>query len=106
MANSHPRGEPHQHQRLAERFDQRAARLRKQANIFLGFIVAVLIGGAAAFVFANDITRLTLQPQTAEVQYAKVATAMKENQEQLVLLAKKRNEILNETNIKTPCERM
>jgi hypothetical protein len=61
MANSHPRGEAHQHQRLAERFDQRAARLRKQAEILLGIIIAVLVVGALTFVFANDITRFTIR---------------------------------------------
>jgi hypothetical protein len=102
MSNHHPRGEPHQHQRLAERFDQRAARLRRQAAILLGIIIAVLVGGAAAFVFANDITRLTLQPQTAETQYAAVAAAIKTNTEKQAALAKQRKEIANEDAIRGP----
>jgi hypothetical protein len=102
MSNHHPRGEPHQHHRLVERFDQRAARLRSQAAILLGIIIAVLVGGAAAFVFANDITRLTLQPQTAETQYAAVAAAIKTNTEKEAALDKQRNEIANQDAIKGP----
>jgi hypothetical protein len=82
MSDNHPRGGSHQHQRLAERFDQRASRLRRQAGIFLGIIIAVLVGGAGAFVFANDIARLTLQPQTAEAQYARASTALNEIRKQ------------------------
>jgi len=95
MANSHPRGEPHHHQRLAERFDQRAARLRKQAEILLVIIIAVLVVGALAFVFANDITRFTLHPRTAEDQYATVEAAENKNRDQLNLLAKQIKEIMD-----------
>jgi hypothetical protein len=88
MSNSHSRGEPHQHQRLAERFEQRAARLRRQANILLYIIIGVLAVGAVAFVFANDISRFTLQPRTAEDQYAAVDAAEKKNRDELNQLLK------------------
>jgi hypothetical protein len=103
MANNHPRGETHQHQRLVERFDHRAVRLRGQANVFLAFIIAVLVLGVAFLLFfANDIARLNLQTQTAEAQSDKVTAAIKENQEQVVLLDKKRFDILNGASIRGP----
>ena len=94
--------EPDRYGSLIQRFDQRARRLRKQANVLLGFITAVLIGGAAAFVFANDITNLTLLPQTAETQYAAVEARLKENKAQQDSLRKQIAEILDASSISAP----
>jgi uncharacterized protein (UPF0333 family) len=99
MSNSHSRGEPHQHQRLAERFEQRAARLRRQANILLYIIIGVLAVGAGAFVFANDISRFTLQPRTAEDQYAVAEAAEKKNRDELNQLSKQIKEIMDTVTI-------
>jgi hypothetical protein len=100
--SNRPPTERDKHQSLADRFDQRAIRLRWQANVFLGIIIAVLVGGAAAFVLANDITNLNLGPQTAEAQYVAAVAALKQNQEQQEPLIKQIREINNRSFISMP----
>jgi hypothetical protein len=102
MSNHHVRSDPHQYHKVAERFDHRAVRLRRQANIFLAIIIVVLVGGAAAFVFANDIASLSFQPRTAEAQVATVREAIKQNNEELVRLNNQVSEIEGVSSISTP----
>src|ERR1700730_8369202 len=97
-----PSAEPQSHPSIAERFDQRAIRLRRQANIFLAIIIVVLVGGAAAFVFANDITNLTLRPQTAEAQYAAAVAALKQNEENQTKISKEIRVINNSSSVHIP----
>lgn len=46
---------------LTKRFETRAARLEKQASIFLWIIIALLFAGAFAFLFAAEIAKFDLQ---------------------------------------------
>jgi hypothetical protein len=55
--------------------------------------------GAGAFVFANDITRFTLQTRTTEDQYAAVQAAEKTNRDQSNLISKQIKEIMDTVTI-------
>jgi hypothetical protein len=76
-----PSSETDKYQSLVKRFDERASQLRWQANLLLVIIIAVLVAGTVAFIFANYIANLNLHPQTAENQYAARITRMPVNAE-------------------------
>src|ERR1700730_14400254 len=87
---------------LANRFDNRAARLRRQANIFLTIIIIVLLAGATGFVFANDIASLNFRPQTAAAQYAAAEATWKQDEDEQTALDKRVHEIQDGTVIAKP----
>jgi hypothetical protein len=66
---------PDKYGALIKRFDERARRLRIQANLFLAIIIVILGAGTAAFIFANYIADLNLRPKTAEAQYMAAVAA-------------------------------
>ena len=87
---------------LANRFDGRATRLRRQANILLTIIIFVLLAGAAGFVFANDIASFNFRPQTAAAQYAAAEAAWKKKVEERQALQKRIDEIEDNALIAKP----
>jgi hypothetical protein len=102
MSSNPARSEPHQHRELAERFNQRALRLRKRADIYLGIIIAVLVVGVTAFVLANDIASLSFRPQTAEAQLSAVTAAIQENKKNREVLANQIEAIQGTSTISAP----
>ena len=90
---------------LASRLDNRAWWLRVQAYVILATIILVLIAGAVAFVFANQIVNLSFQSHTAADQYAAALAAAKQIDSQLAELNKRETEIRgNDTAIRKPFE--
>jgi len=87
---------------LVQRFDDRARRLRRQANLFLGIIIVVLGAGTAAFIFANFIANLNLHPQTAEAQYAAATETLKQRKAQIAAIQSKIDTIRDDSSITKP----
>src|SRR5882672_8820847 len=87
---------------LANQFDTRAKRLRRQANILLTIIIFVLLAGATGFVFANDIASLNFHPQTAASQYAAAQAAWSKKHEEYTENLKRLNEIQNDWSAAAP----
>jgi hypothetical protein len=87
---------------LAARLDRRARRLRLQAHVILGVIVAILVAGAVAFVFANQIVSLGTPSYTAADQYAAALAADKQIKDQMAQIDTKLNAILDSSSIEKP----
>jgi hypothetical protein len=82
-------------QELKDRLRSRVDSLRKQAHVFLGLAIAVLIVGVAIFGIAKYIARLTLSfPETTAAQYDKAMAAQKRLVEQQQELNKKEKKLL------------
>jgi len=96
-----PSGLSNQEQ-LADRFDGRAQRLRRQAHAFLWIIILVLIAGAIGFVFANRIATLDLKRHSAADQYAAALAAQKQINDQIEATQKRIGEIVNTAPIAKP----
>src|SRR5271163_353551 len=90
------------YQMLAERFDQRANRLHKQANFLLIIVIVVLAFGAAGFLFANNIASFTLGHQTAQDQYARATAAVKQNEDQRVTIQTQISTLDNNSPVTKP----
>jgi hypothetical protein len=101
-ASNDPSADPDKYGSLVQRFDQRAARLRRQASLFLWIIIGVLVVGTAAFIFANYIANLNLHPLTAEAQYTAAAAALKQTKEQEGSIAKQINQIYDTSSLLKP----
>jgi hypothetical protein len=94
-----PPTESDKYQPIVKRFDERASQLRRQANLFLWIIIAVLIAGTVAFIFANYIANLNLHPRTAETQYAAAVSGQEQTQEQEASVEKQINTIYDPSPI-------